>query len=225
MTRGRWRALVFRRAFRGLSPVMDARGGASHRAQLLREVSGEVVEVGAGTGATFPHYGSRVTHVVAVEPDSELRAVASSVALGTAIPIDVVDGTADKLPVAATSCDWVVCSLVLCSVPSQGSALAEIMRVLKPGGRLAFYEHVRSDSRLIGVVEDVLTPAWSAVAGGCHPNRSTLESLVAAGFEIEDVSRFGFSPHPISPQVAHISGTARVPLAEMGPSDSNLDRQ
>lgn len=225
MTRGRWRASLFRRSFTALSPIMDARGGASHRAQLLREVTGEVVEVGAGTGATFAHYGSRVAHVVAVEPDSELRAVASSAALGAPIPIDVVDGTAESLPVVAASCDWVVCSLVLCSVPNQGAALAEIKRVLRPGGRLAFYEHVRSNSRLIGVIEDALTPVWSTVAGGCHPNRSTLESLGAAGFEIEDVSRFGFSPHPASPRVAHISGTARVFLDEKHPSNSNLDRQ
>ncbi len=205
-----WRTSLFRRAFIRLSPTMDARGGTDHRAQLLAHVAGVVVEVGAGTGATFAHYGRAVDTVRAIEPDSQLRTIAEAVAREAPAVITVMDGTADHLPVESATCDWVVCSLVLCSVPDQASALAEVRRVMKPGGRLAFYEHVRSNSRIIGVLEDVLTAPWSALAGGCHPNRATLESIESAGFEIESVSRFRFSPHPAAPAVAHISGTARL---------------
>ncbi|QAV71666.1 class I SAM-dependent methyltransferase [Salinibacterium sp. UTAS2018] len=192
---------------------MDARGGDAHRSALFRAISGTVVEVGAGTGTTFQHYGSAVDSVHAVEPDAELRSLAEAAALKVSVPITVSDGTAEEIPVATNSCDWVVCSLVLCTVPDQQAALAEFTRVLKPGGHLAFYEHVRSSNRIVATVEDLLTPAWAAIAGGCRPNRDTLAAIETAGFEIDTVDRFGFSPHPVSPRVAHISGTAHVPSA------------
>ena len=216
---GGWRENFFRRGFLKLSPTMDARGGDAHRAELFRAITGTVVEVGAGTGTTFQHYGSAVESVHAVEPDAELRAIAEAAALTAAVPITVSDGTAEALPLATNTCDWVVCSLVLCTVPDQRAALAEFIRVLKPGGRLAFYEHVRSTNRVVAAIEDVLTPAWAAIAGGCRPNRDTLAAIEAAGFEVDVVARFGFSPHPISPQVAHISGTAHR-SAEAEPSGS-----
>lgn len=213
MGEGGWREKFFRQGFIKLSPTMDARGGDTHRAELFRAISGTVVEVGAGTGTTFQHYGSAVRSVHAVEPDAELRSIAEAAALNASVPITVSDGTAEELPLATNSCDWVVCSLVLCTVPDQQAALAEFIRVLKPGGHLAFYEHVRSSNRVVAVIEDALTPAWAAIAGGCHPNRDTLAAIEAAGFEIDAVDRFGFSPHPVSPPVAHISGTAHVPSA------------
>jgi ubiquinone/menaquinone biosynthesis C-methylase UbiE len=210
MAAGGWRDAFFRRGFLNLSPTMDARGGDVHRAELLRAVAGTVVEVGAGTGTTFQHYGASVDSVLAVEPDAELRAIAEAAALGADVPITVSDGTAESLPVATNSCDWVVCSLVLCTVPDQGAALAEFVRVLKPGGHLAFYEHVRSNHGAVAAVQDVLTPAWSAIAGGCRLNRDTLAAIESAGFEVDTVDRFGFSPHPASPKVAHISGIAHL---------------
>lgn len=210
MVAGGWRDAFFRRGFLKLSPTMDARGGDAHRAQLFRAVAGTVVEVGAGTGTTFQHYGTAVDSVHAIEPDAELRAIAETAAQEAEAPITLSAGTAESLPVATNSCDWVVCSLVLCTVPDQKAALAEIVRVLKPGGQLAFYEHVRSNRRAVAVVQDVLTPAWAAIAGGCHPNRDTLAAIESAGFEVDTVDRFGFSPHPVSPKVAHISGTAHL---------------
>ncbi|MDJ0336052.1 methyltransferase domain-containing protein [Salinibacterium sp. G-O1] len=210
MVKSEWRESFFRRGFVKLSPIMDARGGDAHRAHLLGAVSGTVVEVGAGTGTSFRHYGAAVDSVVAVEPDAELRAIAETAARSADATITVTDGTAETLPVASGSCDWVVCSLVLCTVPDQRAAFAEFARVLRPGGRLAFYEHVRSNHPVIATMQDALTPAWSALAGGCHPNRDTLAAITSAGFEIESVDRFGFSPHPAAPAFAHISGTARL---------------
>jgi ubiquinone/menaquinone biosynthesis C-methylase UbiE len=105
----------------------------------------------------------------------------------------------------------VVASLVLCSVSDQSTALAEVRRVLQPGGTLAFYEHVRSERRVLATVEDLLTPLWQRVAGGCHPNRNTLQSIIAAGFQIQDNERFGFSVQPLAPSVAHILGHAVAP--------------
>jgi ubiquinone/menaquinone biosynthesis C-methylase UbiE len=91
------------------------------------------------------------------------------------------------------------------------TALAEIRRVLVPGGRLRCYEHVRSDHRLLAAAEDAVVPLWSRVAGGCHLNRDITGAITAAGFTIEHLDRFGFKAASFVPPVAHILGTARRP--------------
>ena len=116
------------------------------RDELLAGVSGRVVEVGAGAGANFPHYPSTVTEVVAVEPEAYLREQAQAAAAEAPIRVTVLDGVADALPLEDASCDAAVACLVLCSVPDQATALAELRRVLKPGGELRFLEHVRGSS-------------------------------------------------------------------------------
>jgi len=189
--------------------VMDARGAAEHRAELVAGLTGSVVEVGCGPGSMFVHYPAAVTSVLAVEPDPYLREHAVRAAAGAPVPVTVVAGRADALPMRDRSCDAVVLSLVLCSVPDVADALAEARRVLRPGGELRFYEHVRSASRVVGVLEDVVTPLWRRSAGNCHPNRDTVGAIRATGFRIERVRRFGFSPAPLAPPVAHVLGLAR----------------
>jgi ubiquinone/menaquinone biosynthesis C-methylase UbiE len=97
---------------------------------------------------------------------------------------------------------------VLCTVPDQATALAEVRRVLRPGGELRFYEHVRSTHRLVAVGEDLVTPIWSRFAGGCHPNRDSVAAITAAGFDVASVDRFGFSPQRGVPPTAHVLGRA-----------------
>ena len=118
------------------------------------------------------------------------------------------DGVAEALPAADASADVVVSSLVLCSVADQSLALAEVVRVLRPGGLLLFYEHVRSAHRVLGAAEDLLTPLWSRVAGGCHPNRDTAAMIAAAGLTVQGIERFGFSVLPGNPRLAHVLGVA-----------------
>ena len=118
----------------------DARGAAEHRRRLVAGLSGRVIEVGAGHGANFAHYPAGVTEVVAVEPEPTLRGLAEKAARAAAVRVSVLDGTAEALP--GDGYDAAVTSLVLCSVPDQATALAEIRRVLRPGGELRFYEHV-----------------------------------------------------------------------------------
>ncbi|MCU1531548.1 MAG: SAM-dependent methyltransferase [Arthrobacter sp.] len=125
------------------------------------------------------------------------------------MPITVSPGAAEHIA-AAASVD-VVTSLVLCSVADQAAVLAEIRRVLRPGGTLAFYEHVRSDHRLFAAAEDLLTPLWRRIAGGCHPNRDTLNAITAAGFTVQSHRRFGFAVHRLATPVAHILGHATLP--------------
>jgi ubiquinone/menaquinone biosynthesis C-methylase UbiE len=190
---------------------MNRRGGTEHRRRLLSGLHGSVIEVGAGEGSSFALYPSAVTDVLAVEPDDYLRGLAEQRAASVSVPVVVVPGSAEHLPAPSAGADVVVCSLVLCSVEDQGKALAEIYRVLRPGGTLAFYEHVRSRRRWIAAVEDALTPGCQRFAGGCHPNRDTLAAITAAGFQVQDNERFGFAPQLLVPPVAHILGHAVRP--------------
>ncbi|SDY66278.1 Methylase involved in ubiquinone/menaquinone biosynthesis [Modestobacter sp. DSM 44400] len=207
----------FARTYLRVSERADRRGVVAHRRVLLAGLSGTVGEVGAGNGLNFRHYPPAVTRVLAVEPEPTLRAHAQHAAGSAAVPVDVLNGTADALPIPTGSCDAVVASLVLCSVPDLPQALAEIRRVLRPGGQLRFYEHVRSPGRLRGRLQDALTPAWAACAGGCRLNRDTAAAIAAAGFAITAMDRFTFRPLPYAPPTTHILGCA-VPAGSPAPA-------
>jgi ubiquinone/menaquinone biosynthesis C-methylase UbiE len=146
-----------------------------------------------------------------VEPDDYLRGIACTKARIAPVHVEVLTGTAAEIPAPDHSTDAVVVSLVLCSVPQQSAALAEIRRVLRPGGTLAFYEHVRSRSKFAAAVEDAVSPAWQRMAGGCHPNRNTLEAIKEAGFTVVDNRRFSFAPARVAPALDHILGHAISP--------------
>lgn len=202
------RVPAFGRSFARAGPRMDARGATEHRRRLVEPAYGAVVEIGAGYGATFPFYPAAVTGVLALEPDPTLRGLALAAARTAPVPVTVKDGVAESLPVADASVDVVVSSLVLCSVAEQSVVLAEVVRVLRPGGLLLFYEHVRSAHRILGVAEDLVTPLWSRVAGGCHPNRDTAAVIAGAGLAVQGLERFGFSALRGNPPLAHVLGVA-----------------
>lgn len=202
---------LFARAFARAVGGMDRRGAAGHRRRILAGLQGSAIEIGAGAGSSFPLYPSTVTHVLALEPDDYLRGVAQAAAATAAVPVTVVDAAAERIPAETGSADAVVASLVLCSVKDQAAVLAEIRRVLKPGGTLAYYEHVRSRHPVVATAEDVLTPVWGRFMGGCHLNRDTLAAITAAGFTVQDNQRFGFAVQRLNPPLAHILGTATSP--------------
>jgi ubiquinone/menaquinone biosynthesis C-methylase UbiE len=203
----------FARMYERISAESERRGTAEHRDRTLVDLSGRVVEVGAGNGMNFRHYPHSVTEVVAVEPENNLRALAESAAASAPVPVTVVGGHGDALPFDDASFDAAVVSLVLCSVPKPDHFLAEVRRVLKPGGDLRFFEHVRSSQPLLGAVQDVITPLWSAIGGGCHLNRDSRAAIQAAGFEIDEVDRFAYQPLKFIPAHAHILGRAHKPGA------------
>ena len=158
----------------------------AYRDELLAGLSGRVVEVGSGPGPNFPHYPAGVTEVVAVEPEAYLREQAVEAAQAVDVPITVLDGVADALPLEDASCDAAVACLVLCSVPDQARALAELRRVLKPGGELRFLEHVRgSTPRMARWQRAVDRTVWPHLFGGCHTARDTVAAIEAAGFALE----------------------------------------
>jgi len=202
---------LFARAFARAVGGIDRRGAAEHRRRILAGLHGSVIEIGAGAGSSFALYPSTVSRVLALEPDDYLRGVAQQAAASASVPVTVVDAAAEQIPAETGSADAVVASLVLCSVKDQAGVLAEIRRVLRPGGTLAFYEHVRSAHPLLARVEDVLTPVWGRFMGGCHLNRDTLAAITAAGFSVQDNERFGFAVQRLNPSLAHILGHAVSP--------------
>ena len=188
----------------------EKHGQTEHRRRLLDGLSGRVVEVGAGSGINFRHYPDSVTEVVAIEPEAYLRGLAEQAAAMGTVPVRVVSGVSGDLPLEDASCDAGVACLVLCTVPDQRRALAELARVIRPGGELRFYEHVVSQ-RPFGARLQRFADAtfWPHVAGGCHRSRDTGHVIEEAGFRIESCDRFPFSPGPLLPADPHILGVAR----------------
>jgi ubiquinone/menaquinone biosynthesis C-methylase UbiE len=203
---------VFARIYTTVAEIGERRGGAEHRQRLLAGLSGRVIEVGAGSGANFTHYPTTVDEVVAVEPERYLRERAQRTAAQAPVSVSVADGGADRLPGEPGSFDAGVAALVLCTVPDQQRALAELFRVIRPGGELRFYEHVVGHSKWESRYQRFADATfWPHVAGGCHLARDTKMGIEQAGFVIETCERFRFSPSPFLPPDPHILGTARRP--------------
>jgi ubiquinone/menaquinone biosynthesis C-methylase UbiE len=202
---------IFARLYTWLSRGAERAGAAEHRDENLAGLRGRVVEIGAGNGLNFNRYPPEVEEVVAVEPEPYLRARAQEAAAKAPVKVTVVEGTADRLPGADGEFDAAVASLVLCTVPDQPRALAEARRVLRPGGELRFYEHVRAhDSKRARWQDRLARRLWPAMGGGCHPNRDTEAAIGAAGFEIERARRFEWKPGPGMGLIApHVIGVAR----------------
>lgn len=183
-----------------------------HRKALLKDLTGTVIEIGCGHGLNFPFYPGAVQRVLAVEPEPTLRQAAATAAGQAPVPIQVVDGMAERLPAQDGEFDVGIASLVLCSVTDQRRALAEIRRVIRPDGELRFYEHVASRGSLIRTLQRLADAVfWPRLAGGCHLGRETEAAIGEAGFELESSSRFSFSPQRPAPPIPHILGRARRP--------------
>lgn len=188
---------------------MEEAGVAEHRERLLAGLVGRVVEVGAGNGLNFSHYPDTVTEVMAVEPESYLRARAELAAQNASVRVAVVNGDAEHLPLGDASVDAAVTSLVLCSVTDPTAALKEIRRVLRQGGELRFYEHVRANEAGLARLQRFADPIWSRFAGGCRLTRNTLDAIQAAGFVVDECEQFLFQPCLAAKLAApHILGRA-----------------
>ena len=180
------------------------------RARLLKGARGAVLEIGGGTGANLPHY-SGVDRVTVAEPDPFMRKRLVPKLEAARVPVEVSAAGAEALPFHDGSFDTVISTLVLCTVPDQESVLDEIIRVLRPGGRLLFIEHVRATGSMARW-QDRIEPVWGQLFGGCHPNRDTVAAIEEAGFEIETFESF-YPPVPLSGLIPHVQGSATVRLA------------
>ncbi|MCC6557787.1 MAG: class I SAM-dependent methyltransferase [Polyangiaceae bacterium] len=168
----------------------DDAGFAGRRADLARGLTGEVLEIGAGTGLMFSHY-EEAARVTALEPDEAFSALARPRAAAARARVSVEPGAAESLPFDAARFDAVVVSLVLCSVASVPRVLSEIARVVRPGGEVRLIEHVRSERPVPGLLMKLLDPAWLLLNGqGCHMDRDAEAALRDAGFRPREVRPF-----------------------------------
>jgi len=191
-------------------PVMSSleRGRLGEkRRELLADLSGEVLDVGAGTGANLAHLPSTVRRVIAVESDPAMARRLQQRALDHPADIEVVGAAAEALPLPDRCVDVVVTTLVLCTVQDPQAAVSELHRVLRPGGRLVVIEHVVDPAPRRARRQERLTPAWRVVARGCHLDRDTLTTLARGGFDVSGVGSWELSRR--GPTVPAITGVAR----------------
>lgn len=206
-TWGRGFSALYDRCFK----AAEEAGLRDMRRNVTAAARGRVLEVGAGTGLNLDLYPLDVSDLTLVEPDPHMvKQLRKRVAdLGSAA--QVVEAPGEKLPFEDDSFDTVVVTLVLCTVPNPTATLAEIKRVLKPGGQFLFLEHVRSPEPGLAKWQDRLEKPWRFLGDGCHCNRDTEASLEAAGFQLSDVE------HPELPKAPPIvrpmaKGTATLPV-------------
>ena len=183
---------------------LEVAGMAAIRARLAGDLTGQVLEVGCGTGLNFRHYPPG-TAVAAVEPLDDFRRFAAERARTVAARISVSGGDTQALPFADGTFDAVLETLVFCSVPDALAGLREVRRVARPGAPVRFFEHVRSDVGWVARLQDVANPFWSWLSDGCNLNRDTLALIRAAGFSIEQVRIHDLRP----------ARTPRVPMREV----------
>ena len=194
---------------RFLAGTEDA-GLSDWREELVERASGRTLEVGAGTGLNLSHYPEAVDELALTEPFGPMVKRLRASVTESGRNADVVKASADALPFDDASFDTVVGTLVLCTVEDQEPVLAEVRRVLRPGGRLLFIEHVRAGDPKLARWQDRLHRPWRWFGHGCNCNRDTRAAIEAAGFEITELTERAM---PKAPPIVRpvISGTAVSP--------------
>jgi ubiquinone/menaquinone biosynthesis C-methylase UbiE len=180
------RRRLFAALYDTVSKGSEAAGLRDERGRLLSAAEGATIEIGAGTGLNLDHYPEAVTRLVLTEPDRYMRERLRRRTAAVGRDVEISDAPVDRLPFEDETFDTAVVTLVLCSVPSQETALAEIARVLKPDGRFLFLEHVRSDDPKAAKWQDRIRPVYHSLAG-CNPNRETLAAIEASPLQVESV--------------------------------------
>ena len=178
---------IFARVYDHAMAKTEKAGLGAHRQTLLAGATGDVLEIGAGTGTNLPYYGEGVRTLTLTEPEKPMVRRLQKRILERRPDAKLLRAPAEDLPFNDDSFDTVVATLVLCTVDDQPRALRELCRVLRPGGRLLFIEHVRSDDQKLARLQDRMMPINIRIAHGCHCNRPTLEGIRKAGFEVTDL--------------------------------------
>jgi len=158
-----------------------------YRQRLVPEAEGRVLEIGVGSGCNLPLYGKHAREVIGLDPSPRLLSMARAASRGLATSVELLEGSAEAIPLDDRSVDSVVSTWTLCSIPDVARALVEMRRVLKPSGNLLFVEHGRSPDTNVLRWQDRLTPLWRRLAGGCHLNRAIPHLIEQAGFRINRI--------------------------------------
>jgi len=173
--------------------AMRNRELAPYRRRAIAAAEGRVLEVGVGSGLNFPLYGPAVRGVLGLEPSARLIKMARAAAGAASVPVELIEGSAETIPLADRSIDAVVTTWTLCTIPDADAALAEVRRVLRQDGRLLFVEHGLAPDRGVRQWQDLLNPAWRCMAGGCNLNRPIRAMIEGAGFSLDRIET-GYMP-------------------------------
>lgn len=165
--------------------VMRQEAMVPFRQRVIGAAEGRVLEIGIGSGLNLPLYGPAVHTVIGLEPSPELLRMARERAATAPVPVELLEASAEAVPLDDASIDTVVTTWTLCTIPDAHRAVAELRRVLKPSGTLLFVEHGRAPEPGVAVWQDRLDPLWGCVAGGCHLNRKIDVLISGGGFRID----------------------------------------
>ncbi len=154
-----------------------------YRERTVESAEGCILEIGAGSGINLPMYSNAVTEIIGLEPHPKLLKMAAQ--MRHRVPLQLIEGSAEAIPLDAGTVDTVVTTWTLCTIPDVAAALAEIRRILKPGGQLLLVEHGLAPDENVRKWQHRLTPMWKHLAGGCHLNRPIAELVRSAGFRIK----------------------------------------
>ena len=185
-----------------------------YRERITGLADGRVLEIGIGSGLNLPLYRTSVQEILGLEPKPQLVAMAKRAAVTSPVPATMIEGRAELIPLADNSVDTIVSTWTLCTVNDAAAALAEMRRVLKPRGRLLFVEHGLAPDEGVRRWQNLLTPAWKCISGGCHLNRPVGALIESAGFRFERLET-GYLPGP-KPMTFFYEGSA-IPLAAEAP--------
>jgi ubiquinone/menaquinone biosynthesis C-methylase UbiE len=164
-----------------------------YRERVVAAAEGRVLEIGIGSGLNLPFYRAPVREVLGLDPASGLIAMAQRVSRAVSIPVSFLEGSAEAIPLDDHSIDSIVTAWTLCTIPQAAAALAEMRRVLRPGGQLLFVEHGLAPDEGVRRWQDRLTPTWKCISGGCHLNRPIRTLIENAGFRYEFIET-GYMP-------------------------------
>lgn len=177
---------VFPRVYDAVMGLAERGRVGTLRSAMVAKARGRVLEIGAGTGLDFPYYGLGAW-VIATDPDLGMLARAGDRARAAGAEVLLVAADAELLPFREATFDAGIVGLAMCTIPHPDRALAELRRALRPGAELWLLEHVRMEQPLLGRLQDLLTPLWRRLAGGCRLNRRTTAAVIAGGFAVESV--------------------------------------
>ena len=163
---------------------MRRRDLAAYRNRVVPAADGRVLEIGIGSGLNLPFYSRNVERLIGLDPSPKLLSMVRRNLRPDTPSLELIEGSAEAIPLENNSVDTVVTTWTLCSIPDVGRALREMHRVLKPAGRLLFIEHGRSPEANVRWWQDRLTPAWRRIGGGCHLNRAIRKLIEDAGFQL-----------------------------------------
>jgi len=180
---------------------------SSYRSRVISNATGRVLEVGIGSGLNLPFYGNDVREIIGIDSSSKLLDLTREYHGRTFMNLQLIEASAEAIPIDDRSIDTIVTTWTLCSIPAIDRALQEMHRVLKPSGRLLFAEHGRAPEPRVRWWQDHITPMWKRLAGGCHLNRPIEDIIRRAGFRIEHLDR-GYMRGP-KPMAFMYEGSAR----------------